>query len=99
MLNVDYLLGVCLTKALLPSMTARGGGRLINISSIVGKVGFPLCTAYCGAKHAMRGFFDALRVEEFARGLAICVTNICLGSTRTNVARNAVGSTVGQLRG
>jgi short-subunit dehydrogenase len=42
MLNIVYLSGVCLTKALLPSMTARGGGRLINISSIEGKVGFPL---------------------------------------------------------
>jgi hypothetical protein len=47
----------------------------------------------------MQGFFDALRVEEFARGSGICVANICLGLTRTNVARNAVGSTVGQLRG
>ena len=99
MLNVNYLSGVCLTKALLPSMTARGGGRLINISSVAGKVGIPVRTAYCGAKHAMQGFFDALRAEEFARGSGIRVTNICPGSVRTNVALNAVGSKVGQLRG
>lgn len=99
MLNVNYLSGVCLTKALLPSMTARGGGRLINISSVAGKAGIPVRTAYCGAKHAMQGFFDALRAEEFARGSGIGVTNICPGSVRTNVARNAVQSKVGQLRG
>ena len=99
MLNVDYLSGVCLTKALLPSMKALGGGRLINISSVAGKVGIPVRTAYCGAKHAMLGFFDALRAEEFARGSGIRVTNICPGSVRTNVALNAVGSKVGQLRG
>ena len=99
MLNMNYLSGVCLTKALLPSMTARGGGRLINISSFAGKVGIPVCTAYCGAKHTMKGFFNALRAEEFARGSGIRITNICPGSVRTNVALNAVGSKVGQLRG
>jgi short-subunit dehydrogenase len=88
---VNYLLDVCLTKALLPSMTASGGGRLINISSVAGKVGIPVRTAYC-----MQGFFDALRAEEFARGSGIRVTNICPGSVRTNVALNAVGSKVGQ---
>jgi short-subunit dehydrogenase len=99
MLNVSYLSSVCLTKALLPSMTARGGGRLINISSFAGKVGIPVCTAYCGAKHTMKGFFDALWAEEFARGSGIRITNICPGSVRTNVALNAVGSKVGQKRG
>jgi short-subunit dehydrogenase len=99
MLNVDYLLGVCLTKALLPSMTARGGSWLINTSSVEGKVGVLVRTTYCGAKHAMLGFFDVLWVEEFARGSEIRVTNICPGSMRTNVARFTVGSKVGQPRG
>ena len=109
-------------------MAARGGGRLINISSLAGKAGLPLRTSYCGAKvrypsaagaswhpttpprhaelarvcycgakHAMMGYFDALRVEEHARGSGIAVTNACPGSVRTNVARNAVlGAKVSQ---
>ena len=99
MINVDFLAGVCLTKALLPSMAARGGGRLINVTSLAGKVGIPLRTAYCGAKHAMQGFFDALRAEEAARGSGIGVTNVCPGSVRTNVAKNAITNKVGKLRG
>lgn len=99
LLNVDYLSGVCLTKALLPSMTGRGGGRLINISSVAGKAGVPVRTAYCGAKHAMQGFFDALRAEESARGSGIGITTICPGSVRTNVARNSIQTKVDSLRG
>jgi len=99
MLNVNYLSGVSITKALLPSMTARGGGRFICISSLAGKVGVPLRTAYCGSKHAMIGFFDALRAEEYARSSGVGVTTICPGSVRTNVARNAVQRSVGDLRG
>uniref|UniRef100_A0A7S3BGS9 Uncharacterized protein n=1 Tax=Haptolina ericina TaxID=156174 RepID=A0A7S3BGS9_9EUKA len=47
----------------------------------------------------MIGFFDALRAEEYARGTGIGVTNVCPGSVRTNVARNAVTGSVENLRG
>lgn len=87
--HVNFLGPACLAKAVLPSMATRGGGTLINISSLAGKVGVPLRTAYCGSKHAVVGFFDALRVEEHARGSGITVTNVCPGSVRTNIARNA----------
>ena len=71
-------------------MQARGGGRIINISSVAGKLGVPLRTAYCGAKHALLGFMDSLRNEEFARGSGISITNACPGSVRTNVARDTM---------
>ena len=83
----------------MPSMTARGGGRIINIASVAGKVGVPLRTAYCGAKHALIGFFDALRLEEHARGTGVRVSNVCPGSVRTSIAVNAAmgdGSKRGQ---
>ncbi|KAL1511181.1 hypothetical protein AB1Y20_005996 [Prymnesium parvum] len=99
MANVNYLSCVCLAKSVLPTMAARGGGRIINISSIAGKVGVPLRTSYCGTKHAMIGFFDALRAEEFARCSGVCVTNICPGSVRTDIARNALLGQVGSRRG
>eukprot|EP00310_Coccolithus_braarudii_P019133 CAMPEP_0183340702 /NCGR_PEP_ID=MMETSP0164_2-20130417/7161_1 /TAXON_ID=221442 /ORGANISM="Coccolithus pelagicus ssp braarudi, Strain PLY182g" /LENGTH=353 /DNA_ID=CAMNT_0025510877 /DNA_START=10 /DNA_END=1071 /DNA_ORIENTATION=+ len=97
MTTVDFLACVCLTKVLLPSMVANGGGLIINISSIAGKIGLPLRTAYCASKFALHGFFDALRAEESGHGIR--VTNVCPGSVRTNIARNAVTGDVGQLRG
>jgi short-subunit dehydrogenase len=97
--KVNFLGPACVAKAVLPSMVSRGGGTFINISSLAGKFGVPLRTAYCGSKHAILGFFDALRLEEHARGTNIHVTNVCPGSVRTNIARNAMlgnGSPRGQ---
>jgi len=56
-------------------------------------------TTYCSAKHAIQGFFGVLRAEEFEQGSGSRITNFCPGSVITNMARNAVGSKVGQLRG
>lgn len=98
MTAVNYLAPVGLTKAVLPSMVERGGGTLINISSLAGKFGAPLRTAYCGSKHALIGFMDALRAEEGARKSGVTVLNVCPGSVRTSVARNARTGD-GSLRG
>lgn len=90
MMEVNFLSAVALAKAVLPSMHERKQGHIINISSLSGKFGVPLRTLYCGAKHAMMGWFDALRVEEAALKTGVSVTNICPGSCKTNVATNAV---------
>jgi len=91
MMNVNFLSCVALAKAVLPNMYQRKTGTIINISSLAGKFGSPLRTLYCGAKHALIGWFDVLRLEEagfFKSG--ITVTNACPGSVKTDVARNAV---------
>lgn len=90
MMEVNFLSAVALTKALLPSMHERKTGQIINISSLAGKFGSPLRTLYCGAKHALIGWFDALRVEEAGFGTGVSVTNICPGSVKTDIAKNAV---------
>jgi len=91
MMRVNFLSYVALTKVVLPSMLERKGGHIINISSLAGKMGVPLRTLYCGAKHALMGWFDALRAEEVGFfGSGIVVTNICPGSVKTDVAVNAV---------
>ena len=52
------------TQLVLPYMLARGGsGQLVMISSVAGKAGVPLRTAYCAAKHGLVGYSDALRAE------------------------------------
>lgn len=85
---VDLLAPIALTQALLPKLLARGSGRIAMISSIAGKVGVPMRTAYCAAKFGIAGYADALRSEVAHLGLQ--VHNIYPGSVATDVSRNAL---------
>jgi len=88
-MEVDYFAPVRLTQLLLPHMVARGSGHLSVVSSVAGKVGVPLRTGYCSAKHAVVGYFDSLRSEiETAYGIGVSV--ITPGSVATQVAYNAL---------
>lgn len=93
---VDLLAPIALTQALLPRMVARGSGRIVMISSIAGKAGAPMRTAYSAAKFGLIGYADALRVEVAPHGLQVQV--IAPGSIRTDVSRNALTAD-GQRRG
>jgi dehydrogenase/reductase SDR family protein 7B len=88
-INVDLLAPIWLTQLLLPHMIAAGGGHIVGISSVAGRVGVPLRTAYCAAKHGLIGYMDALRAET-EKLHNVHVTNILPGSIRTNVSRNAL---------
>lgn len=91
MMDVNFLSQVALAKAVAPSMRERGRGWIINISSMSGKMGVPLRTMYCAAKHALIGWFDAFRAEEAGFWQSgIVTTNVCPGSVKTDVAKNAV---------
>lgn len=96
--NVDFLSYVSLTKSLLPSWEEKRVGNfnplIINTSSVAGKIGAPVRSSYCAAKHAIMGWFDAFRIEQQLLGKPVDVLNIVLGSTRTNVARNAIVESV-----
>jgi short-subunit dehydrogenase len=85
---VDLLAPIALTQALLPHMVARGRGQLVMISSVAGKAGVPLRTAYCAAKHGLIGYADSLRGEVAGQGVKVLV--VAPGSVRTNVSRNAL---------
>ncbi len=87
-IDVDLLAPIALTQELLPRMVARGSGRIAMISSIAGKVGVPMRTAYSAAKFGLAGYADALRAETAHLGLK--VHNIYPGSIRTGVSRNAL---------
>ena len=87
-IEVDLLAPIALTQAVLPAMVARGSGRIAMISSVAGKVGVPMRTAYCAAKFGLAGYADALRAEIAYLGLQIHV--IYPGSIRTDVSRNAL---------
>ena len=88
LMDVDVMGQIALTKAVLPHMLERGAGHLAVTASVAGKVGVPLRTGYCAAKHAVIGFFDALRAE--VEGQGVDVSTIVPGFIRTDVSRNAL---------
>ncbi|EDL48972.1 SDR family NAD(P)-dependent oxidoreductase [Erythrobacter sp. SD-21] len=87
-IDIDLTSQIAASQALLPHMTGRGSGKLLFISSIAGKVGVPMRTAYCAAKHGLIGYADALRGELSQSGVDVHV--ICPGSVATDVSRNAL---------
>lgn len=89
-MEVDYFGTIALTKHLMPHFVERKAGHYVVITSITGKVGTPYRTAYSAAKHALHGFFDALRAELWKESPKIYVTLVCPGWTRTNVSINAL---------
>lgn len=95
-MEVDFFAPVRLTQLVLPAMLAGGSGHFINISSVAGKVGSVLRTAYCAAKHALIGYSDALRGETEHAGIRVTV--VTPGFVRTGVARNALNAD-GSVRG
>ncbi len=88
LMEVDYLGTVALSKAILPHFIENKSGHFVTVTSLMGKFSSPYRSAYCGAKHALHGFFDALRMEH--QNDNIKVTMICPGFVNTNIARNAL---------
>lgn len=88
LIDVNYLGTVALTKALLPYFIKQKEGHFVVVSSLMGKFSSPFRSGYCGAKHALHGFFDALRMEHEKDG--VNVTMVCPGFVQTNVAKNAL---------
>ena len=87
-MEIDYFGTLALTKALLPSMVARKTGHFVVVTSLMGLFSSPLRSGYCGAKHALHGFFESLRAEHHDDGVK--VTMVCPGFIRTNISMNAV---------
>lgn len=88
LIDINYLGTVALTKAVLPSMIKNKTGHIVVMSSLTGKFGTPLRSAYSASKHALHGFFDSLRAEVYDKN--IFVTIVCAGFIKTNIAKNAL---------
>ncbi|MGK2930839.1 MAG: SDR family NAD(P)-dependent oxidoreductase [Acidimicrobiales bacterium] len=72
-----------LARLAIPGMRAAGGGRIVNISSIYGRTSTPLTGWYQGAKQAMEGVSDALRMEVAKDGIHVAL--IEPGGFKTNI--------------
>ena len=89
-IDIDLTSQIAFAQSLIGHMAERGSGNLLFISSIAGKVGVPMRTAYCAAKFGLAGYADALRGELSNKGVSVHV--IYPGSIATNVSRNALTS-------
>jgi short-subunit dehydrogenase len=88
-MQVNYMGAVYCTHYALPHLL-RSKGRIVGVASLTGLVGVPTRTAYAASKHAMRGFFDSLRIELADSGVS--VTMIYPGFVATGIRENATGA-------
>ena len=86
-LDLHFWASLYTTLAVLPDMRSRKQGRIVNISSIGGKISVPHLLAYCTGKFAIAGFSEGLRSEVFRDN--IYVTTVYPGLMRTGSPRNA----------
>lgn len=83
MVETNYLGAFHCTQAVLPRMLARGGGTIVNVSSIAGLMGFARMSAYCASKFALTGFTEALRDEVIGSGVRVAL--VCPGTADTEL--------------
>ena len=96
--EVNFFGNIALTKAVLPHLIKRQKGHIVVISSVAGKLATPFRSTYAASKHALHGWYDALRAEVADRGVS--VNMICPGYIKTNIsvnARNATGDLHGEM--
>jgi short-subunit dehydrogenase len=79
-IRVDLITPIALSRLLLPKMLERGYGRVVNISSIAGHVGFPLTEAYAASKAGLIAFSRVLRADYRRRGVS--ASTIILGAVK-----------------
>lgn len=87
-MDVNYTGTIALTSVVLKGMRSRNMGHIIITSSVMGKFGAPMRSAYAGSKHALQGYFESLRHE--LRDTEIAVTVVCPGFIHTDVSVNAL---------
>lgn len=87
-MEVNYFGAIALTKNILPHFLSRKQGHFVNISSLTGKFGTPYRSGYAASKHALHGFFDAVRAEHYRDNIK--VTMICPGFIHTPITLSAL---------
>ena len=87
-MDINYYAPVIITKHLLPLMIKNGGGQLVVTTSIAGRFGFPLRSAYSSSKHALYGFFETVQAEYYNKNIK--VTIVCPGRVQTNISLYAL---------
>lgn len=87
-MDINFMGAAAITQELLPSMIERRTGHIIVTSSVTGKFGTRLRSAYAASKHALHGYFDSIRQEVTEHNIRVSV--ICPGYIKTDVTLNAL---------
>jgi short-subunit dehydrogenase len=88
--EINYFGTIALTKAVLPYMISKQSGHILATSSISGRFGFPLRSAYSASKQALHGFFETLYLENKKSNIRTSV--IIPGRVRTSISFHALTS-------
>lgn len=86
--EINYFGTIALTKAVLPTMVRQQSGHILATSSISGRFGFPLRSAYSASKQALHGFFETLYLEN--KKFNIKASVIIPGRVRTAISFHAL---------
>lgn len=88
LMEVNYFGSITLSKMLLPKMVERKKGHHVIVTSTVGIINTPYRSGYGASKHALHGFYDALRAEH--HNDKVKVTIVLPGYIKTNISYNAL---------
>jgi NAD(P)-dependent dehydrogenase (short-subunit alcohol dehydrogenase family) len=80
------------TREVIAEMTRRGSGRIVNVASTAGLLGYAYVSAYCAAKHGVIGLTRAAAIEAAKSG--VTVNAVCPGYTETEIVQDAVANIV-----
>jgi len=78
------------SRAVLPGMLEAGWGRIVNVASTAGLIGYTYTAAYCASKHGVVGLTRAMAMEVAAKG--VTVNAVCPGFTETDLGREAIAN-------
>ena len=87
-MEINYFGNIALTKTVLPYLRKQQTGHIIVTSSVAGKFGFFLRSAYSASKHALIGYYESLLLEEAKNNIA--VTILCPGKINTPISMSAL---------
>ena len=97
MFELNVMAPLDLVQQVVPHMRAQGGGAIVNIGSIAGKVTLPWVTLYSATKYAIGSLTDGLRME--LRSYGIHTMTVCPGYVKTRFQENALAGTPPKLAG
>lgn len=87
-MEVNFFGGIALTRNLVSHFMSRNQGQFVVISSVAGKYGAPFRSGYAASKHALHGFYDALRAEYWKNNVKVVM--VCPGIVRTPISFSAL---------